>query len=32
LLPTPKDFIQQIEALVPKIIRERTDVKKKWLR
>lgn len=32
LLPTPKDFIGQIEALVPKVIRERTDVKKKWLR
>lgn len=32
MLPTPKDFISQIEALVPKVIRERTDVKKKWLR
>jgi hypothetical protein len=32
LLPTPKDFIAQIESSVPKFIRERTDVKKKWLR
>ena len=32
LLPTPKDYIAQIEALVPKIIRERTDECKKWLR
>jgi len=32
LLPTPKDFIAQIESSVPKVIRERADVKKKWLR
>ena len=32
LLPTPKDFIAQIESMVPKVIRERTDEKKKWLR
>jgi len=32
LLPTPKDFIAKIEEMVPKIIRERTDESKKWLR
>lgn len=32
LLPTPKDFIAQIESSVPKVIRERADIKKKWLR
>lgn len=32
LLPTPKDFIAQIEAIIPKVIRERTDESKKWLR
>jgi hypothetical protein len=32
LLPTPKDYIAQIESMIPKVIRERTDESKKWLR
>ncbi len=32
LLPTPKDFIAKIEDMVPKVIRERTDESKKWLK
>jgi hypothetical protein len=32
LLPTPKDFIGKIEDMIPKVIRERTDESKKWLR
>ena len=32
LLPTPKDFIAKIEDMIPKVIRERTDEAKKWLR
>lgn len=32
LLPTPKEFIGKIEEMIPKIIRERTDEAKKWLR
>lgn len=32
LLPTPKDFIVKIEDMIPKVIRERSDEAKKWLR
>jgi hypothetical protein len=32
LLPTPKDFISKIEEMIPKVIRERTDESKRWLR
>lgn len=32
LLPTPKDFIARIEDMIPKVIRERTDEAKRWLR
>lgn len=32
LLPTPKEYIAQIEGMVPKVMRERTDEVKKWLR
>lgn len=32
LLPTPKNFIGKIEDMIPKVIRERTDESKRWLR
>lgn len=32
LLPTPKDFISKIEEMIPKVIRERTDESKRWLK
>jgi hypothetical protein len=32
LLPTPKDFIAKIEEMIPKVIRERTDESKRWLK